>query len=131
MDDEIRTSDDFHKQLCKIEEIRAAQTDVEIFFENLNHRVYVLEEAGVPMPRDDSAYVSYIRDDWEMLRQIAADKQSFLAKAKAVWSRTVKLNVRAFADDVTVFLDNYRRCGSRRVKDDLDVGLAVMNVRRR
>jgi len=129
MNSEIMNGDDFYDCLYKIEEIRTAQVNVEIFFQNLNHRIYVLEEAGVTMPREDSTYVSRIRDDWTTLQQIASEKKWFLEKAKAVWSHTVKLNIETFSGHVNVFLDDYRRRGSRKIEDDLDAGLALMDVR--
>lgn len=125
---EIKNSDDFYNCLHKIEEIRTEQMNVEIFFQNINHRIYVLEEAGVTMPREDLTYISYIQDDWTVLQQTASEKKLYLEKAKAIWSHTVRLNVEIFTDDVNEFLDDYHRRGSKRIDDDLDAGLAVMNV---
>lgn len=129
MNSEITNGDDFYDCLYRIEEIRTEQVNVEMFFRDLNHRIYVLEKAGVAMPREDLTYVSYIQDDWTMLQQIASGKKLFLEKAKTIWSHTVKLNIETFANDVNAFLDNYRRRGSKKIEDDLDAGLALMDVR--
>lgn len=129
MDNKIKNSDDFHNHLRKIEEIRTEQVNVEIFFQNLNHRIYVLEEAGVTMSREDMAYITYIQDDWVTLQQIASEKKLFLGKAKTVWSYTVRINIDMFSDTINMFLENYDQCGSKKINDDLDLGLVLMNVR--
>lgn len=129
MNDEIKNRNDFHNYLCKIEEIRTEQVNVEIFFQNLNHRIYVLEEVGVKMPHEDLKYISYIKDDWTMLQQMASEKHFFLRKAKFIWSHTVKINIEMFSNKINKFLENYVQCGSKKIKDDLDLGLILMNVR--
>lgn len=130
-DTKISNAGDFHDYLRKIEEIRIEQANVEIFFQNLNHRVYVLEEAGITMPREDVTYMAYIQDDWTMLRRIASEKKLYLEKAKAIWSHTVRINVKTFSTAVNVFLENYLKRGTRQINDDLDLGLCLMNVRKR
>lgn len=127
-DTKITNSGDFHHYLRKIEEIRTEQVNVEIFFQNLNHRIYVLEEAGITMPQEDKTYIAYIQDDWMMLQQIASEKKVFLEKAKAIWSHTIKINIKTFSATVNTFLENYIQCGTKQINDDLDLGLCLMNV---
>ncbi|VVC32081.1 Dynein heavy chain, domain-2,Dynein heavy chain domain,Dynein heavy chain, domain-1,Dynein heavy chain, P- [Cinara cedri] len=127
MDKEIKNSDDFYNCLYKIEELRTEKVNVEIFFQNLNHRIYVLEEAEVTMPLEDLKLISYIQDDWIMLQQMASKKKLYLEKAKAIWSHTVKINIHLFSDIINTFLDNYNQCGLKKIKDDLDLGLILMN----
>lgn len=128
MNDEIKNSDDFYNFLYKIEEIRTEEVNVEIFFQNLNHHMYVLEEVGVTMPHEDITYISYLQDDWIMLQQIALEKKLFLEKAKTIWSHTIKINIEMFSDSLNAFLENYNLCCTRKIKDDLDLGLILMNV---
>lgn len=128
MNGEIKNSDDFYNCLGKIEEIRTEQVNVEIFFQNLNHRIYVLEEAGVKMSHEDMTYISYIQDDWTTLQQIASEKILFLEKAKVIWSHTVQINIEIFLDSINSFLENYNECCLKKINDDLDLGLILMNV---
>lgn len=128
---EIKNSEDFHDHLCKIEEIRTEQVNVEIFFQNLNHRIYVLEKAGVTMPHEDITYISFIHDDWTMLQQTASEKKLFLEKAKTIWSHTIRINIEIFLNKVNAFLENYDQRGLKKIKDNLDLGLLLMNVRRK
>jgi len=130
MNNEIKNSHDFLSCLSKIEEIRTEQVNVEIFFQNLNHRIYVLEEAGVTMRHEDTSYISYIQDNWTTLQQTVLEKKLYLEKAKAVWSYTVKINIEMFVDSINSFLENYDECCSKTIKDDLDLGLILINVRR-
>jgi len=102
--------------------------NVEIFFQNLNHRIYILEEMGVNMSYDDLTYISYIQDDWTMLQHIASEKKLFLEKAKLIWSHTVKINIEMFSVSIDEFLEKYDQCGLKKIKDDLDLGLILMNV---
>jgi len=102
--------------------------NVEIFFQNLNHRIYILEEMGVTMPREDITYISYIQDEWTMLQHIASEKKLFLEKAKVIWSHTVKISIEMFSVKIDTFLEKYDQCGLKKVKDDLDLGLILMNV---
>lgn len=129
MNDEIKNRKDFHNYLCKLEQMRIEQVNVEIFFQNLNHRIYVLEEVGVKMPYEDLKYISYIKDDWTMLQQMAAEKNYYLTKSKFIWSHTVKINIEMFSAKINTFLETYVQCGSKKIKDDLDLGLILMNVR--
>lgn len=131
MNDEIKNKTDFHNYLYKIEEIRTEQVNIEIFFQNLNHRLYVLEEVGVEMPHEDLTYISFINNDWTMLQQMASEKNLLLKKAKFIWSHTVKINIEMFLQKINTFLENYVQCASKKIKDDLDVGLILMNVRRK
>ncbi|XP_029347677.1 uncharacterized protein LOC115034509 [Acyrthosiphon pisum] len=126
--DDIRNSEDFYKNLYIIEEIRTEQVNVEIFFQNLNHRIYILEEMGVIMSYEDLTYISYIQDDWTMLQHIASEKKLFLEKAKLIWSHTVKINIEMFTVSIDTFLEKYDQCGLKKIKDDLDLGLILMNV---
>jgi len=102
--------------------------NVEIFFQNLNHRIYILEEMGVTMPLADMTYISYIQDEWTMLQHIASEKKLFLEKAKVIWSHTVKINIEMFLIRIDTFLKKYDQCALKRIKDDLDLGLILMNV---
>lgn len=131
MNDEIKDRKDFHNYLCKIEEIRTEQVNVEIFFQNLKHRIYVLEEVRVKMPHEDLKYISYIQDDWTMLQQMASEKKYFFKNAKFIWSHTVKINIEMFSNTINTFLENYVQSGSNKIKDDMDLGLILMNVRRK
>lgn len=126
--DEIKNSDDFYNNLYKIEELRTEQVNVEIFFQNLNHRIYILEKAEVTMPQGDLKYFSYIQDDWTTLQQKASEKKLYLEKAKAIWSHTVKINIDMFSVRINTFLDSYNQGGLTKIKDDLDLGLILMNV---
>jgi len=126
--DDIRNSEDFYKNLYIIEEIRTEQVNVEIFFQNLNHRIYILEEMGVIMSYEDLTYISYIQDDWTMLQHIASEKKLFLEKAKLIWSHTVKINIEMFSVCIDTFLEKYDQCGLKKIKDDLDLGLILINV---
>lgn len=128
MNNDIKNSDDFHNCLSKIEEIRTEQVNVEIFFQNLNHHIYVLEEAGVKMPHEDMTYISYIKDDWTTLQQIASEKILFLEKAKVIWFHTIQINIEIFSDSINSFLENYNECCLKKMNDDLDLGLILMNV---
>jgi len=101
---------------------------VEIFFQNLNHRIYILEEMGVIMSYDDLTYISYIQDDWKMLQHIALEKKLFLEKSKFIWSHTVKINIEIFSVSIETFLEKYDQCGLKKIKDNLDLGLILMNV---
>lgn len=130
MNNEVKNSHDFYNCLSKIEEIRTEQVNVEIFFQNLNHRIYVLEEAGVTIPDEDTSFISRIQDNWSTLQRIASEKKLFLEKAKAVWSYTVEMNIEIFEDSINSFLENYDECRSKTINDDLDLGLILMNVRR-
>lgn len=129
MNGELKNSKDFQNYLCKIEEIRTEQVNVEIFFQNLNHHIYVLEEVGVVMPQEDLTYISYIQDDWTTLQQMASEKKLFLEKSKVIWSYSVKINIEMFSDRINKFLENYNNCGLKKINDDLDLGLLLMNVR--
>lgn len=129
MNGELKNSEDFQIYLYKIEEIRTEQVNVEIFFQNLNHHIYVLEEVGVKMPQEDLTYISNIQDDWLMLQQIASEKKLFLEKSKVIWSFTVKINIEIFSDSVNKFLVNYHNYSSKKINDDLDSGLILINVR--
>jgi hypothetical protein len=126
---ELKNSKDFQNYLYKIEEIRTEQVNVEIFFQNLNHHIYVLEEVGVVMPQEDLIYISNIQDDWLTLQRIASEKKLFLEKSKVIWSYSVKINIEIFSDSINKFLVNYHNCGLKRINDDLDLGLILMNVR--
>lgn len=128
MNDEIKNSDDFFNNLYKIEELRTEQVNVELFFQNLNHRIYVLEKAEVTIPHEDLMYILYIKDNWKMLQQMALEKKLYLKKAKAIWSHTVKINIDMFSIEINTFLDNYNQGGLKKIKDDLDLGLILMNV---
>lgn len=128
MNDEIKNGEDFHNHLSKIEEIRTEQVNVEIFFQNLNHRIYVLEKAGVTMSHEDITYISYIQDDWTMLQQIASEKKLFLEKAKVIWSHSIRVNIEMFSHSINEFLENYDQRGSKKINVDLDLGLILMNV---
>lgn len=90
-----------------------------------------MDEAKVTMPREDITYISYMKDDWIMLQQTALEKKLFLEKAKAIWSHSVMINIEVFSDSINTFLENYNKCCSKRIKDDLDLGLVLMNVSKR
>lgn len=126
--DDIKNKEDFYKILYIIDEIRTEQVNVEIFFQNLNHRIYILEEMGVIMSCDDLTYISYMQDDWTMLQHIASEKKLFLEKAKLIWSHTVKINIEMFSVSIDTFLEKYDQCGLKKIKDDLNLGLILMNV---
>lgn len=130
MNGELKNSKDFQNYLCIIEEIRTEQVNVEIFFQNLNHHIYVLEEVGVEMPQEDLSYISYIQDDWLTLQQMASEKKLFLEKSKVIWSYSVKITIEMFSDSLNKFLENYNNCGLKKINDDLDLGLILMNVRK-
>lgn len=83
---------------------------------------------GVIMPHEDLTFISYIQDDWKMLQQIASKKKLFLEKAKFIWSHTVKINIEVFSVSIDTFLETYNQCGAKKIKDDLDIGLILMNV---
>lgn len=129
MTDEIKDSNDFYQYLYKIEKIRTEEVNVEIFFQNLNHRIYVLEEVEVTMPHQDIIYISNLKDDWIMLQQIASEKKLILEKAKAIWSFTIKINIEILSEELHSFLENYNQYCSKKIKDDLDAGLSLINVR--
>lgn len=128
INNEIKNKNDFYNHLRKIEEIRKEQVNVDIFFGDLNHRIYILENAGVTMPQEDTIYISYIKDDWIMLQQVASEKKVYLEKAKVIWSYTIKINIELFLNTINIFLENYEQCWSKKIKDDLNLGLIFMNV---
>lgn len=128
INDEIKDRNDFYNHLRKIEEIRKEQVNVEIFFQDLNHRMYILENAGVSMPQEDMTYISYMKNDWIVLQQIATEKKVYLEKAKVIWSHTVKINIELFLNTINIFLENYEQHWSKKIKDDLNLGLIFINV---
>lgn len=83
---------------------------------------------GVIMSYDDLTYISYIQDDWKMLQHIALEKKLFLEKSKFIWSHTVKINIEIFSVSIETFLEKYDQCGLKKIKDNLDLGLILMNV---
>lgn len=80
------------------------------------------------MPHEDIMYISYIQDDWTLLQQTASEKKLFLEKAKAIWSHTIRINIEIFSHNVNAFLENYDQRGLKKINDDLDLGLVLMNV---
>lgn len=128
INDEIKDRNDFYNHLRKIEEIRKEQVNVEIFFQDLNHRMYILENAGVSMPQEDMTYILYMKNDWMMLQQIATEKKMYLEKAKVIWSHAVKINIELFLNTINIFLENYEQDWSKKIKDDLNLGLIFINV---
>lgn len=130
MNNDIKDSIDFQNYLRKVEEVRTEQVNVDIFFQDLYHRIYILEKAEITMPKEDIKHISYMKDEWIMLQKTASEKRVYLQKAKVIWSHTIQINIELFSNSINTFLKNYLLECSENLKDDLNLGLNFMNVRR-